>query len=86
MIKRRVKPIKVGKSGGSLADMIAKSVERARKAAEYVEKTGLCSACKKHPAMINSLICTVCNDEKEEALKQLRGPGFMELSIPITRK
>ena len=51
------------------------------------ENEGRCIACNKNMANPNSLIdqfcCDECNKETEELLKQLQGPGFVGMKIPI---
>lgn len=62
-------------------EMIAEAREKQLKAAQYVQKTGLCCACKKNPVAEGQLRCQSCLDKTEAILKKLRGPNFMELRI-----
>lgn len=79
MKKKKVAP-KVIK-GMSFDEMIEKGRNKQIKAEEYVKKTGLCCACRENPVDKGQLRCQSCIDKTEELLKQLRGPGFMELRI-----
>ena len=51
------------------------------------ENEGRCINCNKNMANPNSPIdqfqCDECNKETEELLKQLQGPGFFGMKVPI---
>ena len=75
----------------SLGDMIGEVASKAAEAQkEFEENGGMCLHCGKNPgdptSPTNSFHCTKCNAETEALHKQLRGPGFMELRIPVPRK
>jgi hypothetical protein len=67
----------------SFDEMMSGVIKKQMEAEEYVSRTGLCCACKKNPVAgsPDPIRCQSCVDEVEGLLKQLRGPGFMELRI-----
>jgi hypothetical protein len=71
--------------GNSFGEMIKKAVEKQQARLEKFD--GTCDHCHKGPAdptsTIDPMHCKACNDEIEVLLKQLRGPGFIEMKIPI---
>lgn len=84
-------PIKV--KAMSLQEAIIEVGEIAKQANRDHERVGgVCLDCGDNPSLmtegkakpgLNNFCCSKCNDGIEELLKQLRGPGFMELNIPI---
>jgi hypothetical protein len=52
--------------------------------AEFKANGGMCLNCGLAPGDPNGRLpfqCKKCNDKVEDLLKQLRGPGFMELKL-----
>jgi len=82
MKKAKAKPVRIN-GAGSFADMIKEAQKKGEEAMKFVQETGLCCGCKKNPVLPKSMHCQECKDKAEEALQQLRGPGFMELKIPV---
>jgi hypothetical protein len=52
----------------------------------YQESNGLCVNCKKNSGNDQSFVCDECQAKIDKIVKELRGPGFFELSIPIKRQ
>ena len=68
----------------SFGEIIKNATEKAEKSLkEFEENGGICLNCGKAPGEKDSSICPLhcveCNAKAEELLKQLRGPGFMEI-------
>ena len=58
---------------------VAESEKRLR------ENGGMCLHCGKNPAekdsQLNSFVCKECNKKSAELIKELQGPGFVQLKI-----
>jgi hypothetical protein len=82
MKKEKFKSVCLGKAM-SFGEMIEGIKARGEALEKYVKETGLCCACKKNPVegSPDPLRCKECVDETERLLKQLRGPGFMEMRL-----
>lgn len=68
----------------SFEEMVNETQKRFEKAKKEFEKNGgICLNCKKNPgdttSTLNPMHCKDCNVKTEELLKQLRGPGFVEI-------
>ena len=81
-MKEKRKPVALGRAM-RFDEMIVETQQKAVEAQKYVDETGLCCACKKNPVAGSQdpLRCQGCVDETERLLKQLRGPGFMEMRV-----
>ncbi len=79
MKKKKPTPVRI--KGQSFGEMIADTKRKAAEAKKYVDETGLCCNCKKNPVVEGQIHCQSCLDKRERLLKQLRGPGFMELKV-----
>jgi len=64
----------------SAKDLFSEMNCKAEEVHRYVQETGLCYGCKKNKADPDGQ-CQECKDETEKILKQLRGPGFVELGV-----
>jgi len=73
--------------GTTFADLLKEAETKSQKAHEELSNNkGMCLSCGNHPAektneCNNYFHCKDCNNETEELLNQLRGPGFFELKI-----
>ena len=70
----------------STVEILEAGMKKAKKNLKKFKENGsICLECGKNPgekeSKINPLCCVDCNAETEALLKQLRGPGFMELKI-----
>lgn len=77
--KPRPEPVRI--EACPFAEMIKGARTKQELAIKYVKETGLCCACKKNPVAESQLRCQKCIDKTEKILKELRGPGFMEIEI-----
>lgn len=70
----------------SFKEIIEDSVKKQTEAVEkFTKNGGICLNCEKEPGETNSTLnpmhCKKCNEKTEKILKQLRGPGFVELKM-----
>jgi hypothetical protein len=91
--KKRPEPVMI--KAMRFDEVLKEAEEKQREKIKYFNETGLCCSCKKEKAYLaehpdikklpvgisDGLMCQKCNNEIEELLKQLRGPGFMEIKF-----
>ena len=80
------KPVQM--STPSFGEMIKEAILKQEEAIKkFKENGGMCLNCEKElgdlTSTLNPMNCKKCNAEIEELLKQLRGPGFIELKIGV---
>lgn len=83
MAKKKVvrsKPTPIVGRAISPFELAAEMKQKAEEAEKYVKETGLCYNCKKNKADPDGQ-CGECKEETEKILRQLRGPGFVEMKI-----
>jgi|WetSurSiteA1Bulk_404760.scaffolds.fasta_scaffold01237_7 hypothetical protein len=52
----------------------------------YQENNGICINCKKNSGDKLSFICSECQAKIDKIVAELRGQGFVEMTIPIKRQ
>lgn len=77
------KPVQIT-NAATLGQAMKKHLKEQEKAIkEFKENGGICLYCGKKlgdsTSTLNPMHCKECNEETEQLLKQLRGPGFFEL-------
>jgi len=83
-MKKKTKSVPRVIQSRSFADVLADLQAKGKESLEFVQRTGLCPQCRKNPAGPGPTSqCSPCQAELERLLKPLRGPGFLELRVPI---
>jgi len=70
-------------SGMNLFKHLNEKVQKAVK--KFKDNGGMCLNCGLNPGDPQTMKCSDCTEKAEALLKQLRGPGFVELSIPVKK-